>query len=114
MEYGAFVHKGEADWQFMEDLLARVRRDGLSGLDHDDIEHLAACHRRAVSDFAFARTCFPGTAAERRLRGFEEQVERLRKAWSLLVTREVDQGEVLASLEKTGDELEALLEVEIS
>lgn len=67
-EYGAFVQKGEPDWHFMEDLLNRVRRNGLSGLDLDDVEHLAASHRRVVSDFAFARTRFRGTAAERRLR----------------------------------------------
>jgi hypothetical protein len=54
----------------------------------------------------------PGFArVERRLQGIEEQVGRLRKAWSLLVSQD-GQSEALELLETTGDALEALMEVD--
>lgn len=68
MDYRAFLERGREEWEAAETLLTRARRAGLAGLHHAELEQLAAVHRRVVSDFAFARTHYPGTAAEARLR----------------------------------------------
>jgi uncharacterized membrane protein SpoIIM required for sporulation len=68
MDYGRFVARGEPDWRVLEDLLKRVEGKGLGTLDHDGLDELAARHRRVIGDFAWARSHFPGSAAERRLR----------------------------------------------
>ncbi len=68
MDYRTFLERGRAEWDAAESLLARTRRAGLAGLRHAELERLASVHRRVVSDFAFARSQFPGTAAEARLR----------------------------------------------
>lgn len=46
-----------------------------------------------------------------RMESLEQQVDRLRATWSELVSRQGDQGEILERLERTGDALEAILEV---
>lgn len=48
---------------------------------------------------------------EARLRSLEEQVARLRSSWSLLVVQGSERDRALEDLERTGDALEALLEV---
>jgi uncharacterized membrane protein SpoIIM required for sporulation len=67
MDYPTFVARGQPDWDALEEMLARARR-GMSTLDHDEVERLAAHHRRVISDFAYATTHFRGTEAEARLR----------------------------------------------
>ncbi len=68
MDYRLFLEQGQSSWVQLEELFRSVRRSGLEKLTHDELEGLAASHRRAVSDFAYARTHFPGSSAERRLR----------------------------------------------
>ncbi len=66
--YGRFVARGQGDWDSVDADLKRALKAGVSSLGHAGVERLAAAHRRVVADFAWARTAFPGTPAERRLR----------------------------------------------
>ncbi len=77
MDYPAFLRRGGPDWEAAERLLGRVKTGGLGRLDLAEVEQLAAAHRRVLSDFAWARTHFPGTEAERRLRALSFQGHRL-------------------------------------
>jgi uncharacterized membrane protein SpoIIM required for sporulation len=67
MDYARFSERGEPHWNELAALLARTG-ERPTGLDHDELERLASLHRRAAADFATARTQFPGTELERRLR----------------------------------------------
>lgn len=69
MDYARFLRQGEPAWEETARLLGRARAEGLERLDLSELEALAAGHRRVVGDFATARSHFPGTAAETRLRG---------------------------------------------
>ncbi|MFN7142380.1 MAG: stage II sporulation protein M [Myxococcota bacterium] len=66
--YGRFVSGGEPEWARVERALATAAKHGPSALTLHELDALAAAHRRVVADFAWARTAFPGTPAERRLR----------------------------------------------
>lgn len=66
--YGRFVARREAEWNRVDADLERALKTGVSSLGHAGVEELAAAHRRVVADFAWVRTAFPGTPAERRLR----------------------------------------------
>ncbi len=77
MDYSSFCQRAQHDWQALEELLERVRRGGLNRLDHEELERFAAYHRRAVSDFAYARTHFPRTDAVRHLRSLAFAGHRL-------------------------------------
>ncbi len=68
MDYATFVARRSAEWQELESLLRRTGARGLRRLAYDDLERLAALHRRAASDFALARERFPRTEIEGRLR----------------------------------------------
>lgn len=67
MDYARFVDRGEERWAEAEALLAGWRRRG-KGLTHGELERLAGAHRQVMGDLARARTHFPGTAVEARLR----------------------------------------------
>lgn len=75
--YARFVEGGEREWRAVGDALARLARTGARGLGHQDLERLAADHRRVVADFAWARSTFPGTPVERRLRELAFEGHRL-------------------------------------
>lgn len=77
MDYGQFQKQGEQDWEEAASGLAAFERRGPSGLSYEELETLAQNHRRVVSDFAFARTHFPGTVAERKLRSLAFRGHRL-------------------------------------
>lgn len=77
MDYPGFVRRGGPDWEAAELLLRRVKGGGLRRLGLWEVEQLAAAHRRVLSDFAWARTHFPNTEAERRLRTLSFQGHRL-------------------------------------
>lgn len=66
--YARFVAQGTVEWDEVERRLRAIARRGPSALDHAALDGLAAAHRRVVADFAWARTAFPGTPAEARLR----------------------------------------------
>jgi uncharacterized membrane protein SpoIIM required for sporulation len=68
MDYARFKATGIEDWEAAASLMERSRRHGLSSLSHEEVEGLAALHRRVVSDFAYARTHFAGTEAVADLR----------------------------------------------
>ena len=68
MDHDTFQARAARDWQEMENLQTRIQRRGLEDLDHATLERTAAIHRRVVSDFALARSRFPGSAVEARLR----------------------------------------------
>ena len=68
MDYETFHRKGRDRWRELEELLAKVQRSGLKNLDFDGLETFVSLQRRVVSDFAYARSHFPRTDAERRLR----------------------------------------------
>ena len=76
MKYEAFVREGEGPWTRTEELVRAAAGD-VRRLSYEDLETLAALQRRVVSDFAFARTHFPASAAERRLRPLAFSVHRL-------------------------------------
>lgn len=67
MDYSRFTAQGQPDWDEADTLFARAGRS-LSSLDLLELERLAATHRRIAGDFAHARSHFPGTPAEQRLR----------------------------------------------
>ncbi len=77
MDHARFLASGESAWQRAAQLLERARNDGLANLDLHELEELAAQHRRVVSDFALARTHFPGTSTEQYLRGLAFTGHRL-------------------------------------
>lgn len=64
MDFARFVTEREAEWREVEALAARPP----AALGYDELEGLAARHRRVVADFARVRAEFPGTELERRLR----------------------------------------------
>jgi len=66
-DYAGFAARGEPEWAALEGSLQRAR-EGLTSLDLDEVERLAALHRRAMSDFAYARSHYPGTPVVPRLR----------------------------------------------
>ena len=66
-DYAGFVARGEPEWAALERSLQRAR-GGLTALDLDEVERLAALHRRAMSDFSYARTHYAGTPVVPRLR----------------------------------------------
>ena len=68
MNYARFVERGRETWEEASRLLTSTRERGLRSISLGELEQLVALHRRVVSDFSFARTHFPGTEAERRLR----------------------------------------------
>lgn len=68
MDYSTFEARGGAHWEELETLLQRTG-GSLRRLDHSELERLASLHRRAVADYAFARSHYADTALERRLRG---------------------------------------------
>lgn len=68
IDYASFVAQGQGAWNDLGALVKKTGRTGIHHLDLHEVESLAAAHRRVVSDFAFARTRFPGTEAESRLR----------------------------------------------
>ncbi len=76
MDYAMFIRRGEETWDRAEQLAERAGGK-LSGLTFEELESLAAYQRRVVSDFAYARTHFPASAAERRLRLLAFSVHRL-------------------------------------
>lgn len=75
--YARFVTTGEAEWAAVEAALGQARARGPGALGHAGLERLAASHRRVVADFAWARTAFPGTPAEARLRRLAFEGHRL-------------------------------------
>jgi uncharacterized membrane protein SpoIIM required for sporulation len=77
MQYGRFVEHRREDWEALERLLQQTRSRGLSRLAYTDVERMSLLHRRAISDFAYARAHFPGTDVERRLRSLAYQGHRL-------------------------------------
>lgn len=77
LDYGAFTARARGDWRELAELLERARREGLARLDHGEVERIATLHRRAISDFAFARTHFAGTEAETTLRHLAFEGHRL-------------------------------------
>lgn len=77
MDYAHFVATRRADWEEVDALLQRRGRRLLSELDYDELERLAARHRAVVADFAWARTHFPGSDAERELRALAFAGHRL-------------------------------------
>jgi uncharacterized membrane protein SpoIIM required for sporulation len=77
MDYQQFQRRGSEDWEGMGGLLGRIRSRGLRSLDHAELERLAALHRRIISDYAYARTHFQGTAAELRLQRLAFGAHRL-------------------------------------
>lgn len=68
MDYRGFTDHGRGDWDALEGLLGRAQQRGLVRLEFEELERLNALHRRVMSDFSYARSHFPGTEAERRLR----------------------------------------------
>jgi uncharacterized membrane protein SpoIIM required for sporulation len=77
MLYASFVKHRWNDWESLEQLLHRARSRGLARLSYSEVERLSALHRRAISDFAYARAHFPDTDVERRLRALAYQGHRL-------------------------------------
>jgi len=66
-DYTLFTEQGRPDRDALASLLDRVRRSGIGSLGHAELEDLAARHRRVVSDYAWARSRYPGTRIEREL-----------------------------------------------
>lgn len=89
MRYARFVESRREDWEALEELLRRARSRGLSRLAYTDVERLSLLHRRAISDFAHARSHFPGTDVERRLRSLAYEGHRLLAARREPVMRRV-------------------------
>jgi uncharacterized membrane protein SpoIIM required for sporulation len=77
MDYATFTRTGAPTWETAAALMARARGRGLRRLDHDELERLASHHRRLVSDYAYARSHFPGSDNERRLRQLAFEGHRL-------------------------------------
>jgi len=77
VDYRQFIDQGAATWAEAEALYGRASRQGTAGLDMEGVERLAGTHRRVVSDFATARSRFPGTEAEQRLRALAFSGHRL-------------------------------------
>jgi len=63
MLYASFVKHRWNDWESLEQLLHLARSRGLARLSYSEVERLSALHRRAISDFAYARAHFPDTDA---------------------------------------------------
>ncbi|GAB4373433.1 MAG: stage II sporulation protein M [Acidobacteriota bacterium] len=68
MDYRTFQLQRREDWEAFAAGLAAAGRARREALAFEDLERLAALHRRVISDYAYARARFPGTAATRRLR----------------------------------------------
>lgn len=66
MEPARFVASGQQTWAEAEALLARAT-GGAGALSLDELERLAAAHRRVVADYAWARGHLPGSRIEARL-----------------------------------------------
>ncbi|RME23092.1 MAG: stage II sporulation protein M [Deltaproteobacteria bacterium] len=77
MDHARFVERAQEVWRQTEALLDRAGQEGLASLGFDELEQLAAGHRRVVSDYAFARSRYPGTATEARLRSLAFAGHRL-------------------------------------
>ncbi len=75
--YARFVQAGDAEWAAVETALGRALGKGAGALSFAELEALAAAHRRIVGDFAWARTAYPDTPAERRLRRLAFEGHRL-------------------------------------
>ncbi|UCF66895.1 MAG: stage II sporulation protein M [Acidobacteriota bacterium] len=76
MDYGRFQRQSAETWASFRGLLVHASRH-THRLTYDELEQLAALHRRVLSDFAYARTHFPGTDVERSLRGLAFEGHRL-------------------------------------
>ena len=48
-------------WKRIEELLARIRSEGLSALSPGELRELGLLHRQISADLATARTYYPGT-----------------------------------------------------
>ncbi len=68
MDYRTFRIRRESDWNAFEALSEAARRSRSHALHFEELERLAALHRRVIADYAHARTRFPGTETTRRLR----------------------------------------------
>lgn len=77
MDYAGFQARAGRDWRDLAELQARVKGRGLGSLGYEDLERLAALHRRVASDFALVRSQFPGTEVEARLRALVFTSHRL-------------------------------------
>lgn len=66
MEYGRFTASRQGDWQALADGISA--RKPAESLGYDGLEDFASRYRRVVADFAYARTRFPGSEAEKRVR----------------------------------------------
>jgi len=77
VDHRGFVERSEQTWRQTAALLEQARTQGIASLSLEELERLAAGHRRVVSDYAFARARFPATATEARLRSLAFSGHRL-------------------------------------
>lgn len=67
MDYGTFIERGHQPWADLEARLTEAERGRMAAIGYEDLQRLSSLHRRAISDYALARTHFGGTDVERRL-----------------------------------------------